>query len=107
MVTSFSIRLSVLLQAMRRDPRDHVGDFLLRHGAVRNVTAPIRDLTIGSSGDHRGAERLIRDQREIVAIEDVFAVGGVAPYAEYSISGFATLSVTCPIRLVFGQSGEA
>src|SRR5271165_3222651 len=58
------IRLPGVLCPLRRQPRDHVADILLRHGFAGDVAAPVRRAQFRPTSDHHSAQLLIAQQRK-------------------------------------------
>src|SRR6267154_1745394 len=64
------IWLSRTLRASRREPRNYVGDVLIRHRFAECVSAPVRCTQLGTAGDDDCAQSLIADQRKERIIGD-------------------------------------
>src|SRR6266403_1322676 len=58
------VRLARILNALRSKPCHYVGHFLVRHGLVWDISAPVRRSQFGTADDDNRAQPLIADQRE-------------------------------------------
>src|SRR5580704_12384156 len=64
------IRLPRIFNSLRGKPGHYVGDFLVGHGFVRHVSAPVWGPQFRAASDDNRAQPLIADQREKRIIGD-------------------------------------
>src|SRR5260370_26646237 len=64
------IGLPRILRSPRAEPRNHVGDFLVRHGLARYVSAPVGCPQFGTARDYNRAQTLIAEQGEKGIVRD-------------------------------------
>src|SRR5580704_1757013 len=81
------VRLAWSLSALRGEPGDDIGDFLIRHRLAGHISPPVRRSQFRAPGDDNGAQSLIADQRKKGIIGDGASPRGSV--AARAVTGFA------------------
>src|SRR5260370_19789830 len=81
------IRLARVQSALRCEPSNYVGNFLVGHRLAGCVSAPVRCSQFGTAGDNNGAQPLIAHQREKGIIVDSAPL--LSPATSGTMSAFA------------------
>src|SRR5260370_32654469 len=95
------IRLARVQSALRCEPSNYVGNFLVGHRLAGCVSAPVRCSQFGTAGDNNGAQPLIAHQREkgiigvSAALLSAASSGTMTGFAVRFTSEFPSLGVAC------------
>src|SRR3989442_7763894 len=109
LVIGHEVRLPRVLHAARGEPRNDIGDFLVRHRLAWHISAPVGRPQFRTAGDDDRAQALIAHERQKRIIGNGAALWAapasraVARFAIRFERGFASLNVTRRFRNVRGR----